>query len=364
MDFAKLRENMLSNAFGRFILAGAAFCYGLGVKFNLFLYEKNFKKAGKINTRVVCIGNITAGGTGKTTAVMLAASGLSKAGVRTAIVSRGYKRSKKAKEVAVLFDQTASDWRETGDEPYMMSQLLAEYKVPVVVGANRCKAAQEALRQFKSQVILLDDGLQHHAIKRDANIVLLDAKDPFGGNALLPLGTLREPAAALKRAALVVITHANLAPAREIEEIKDRVRLINEDIDILEAQHKPAYYFDLINRRRVELGGLSGAVAVFSAIGQPQSFEDTLKGLGLEIKQTWRMSDHSRYTLEQLGNFAALRGGLPLVTTFKDAVKFPPGWQEVIKDNIYLLSVNMEIKDGALGKFMEVLYPGFGKKRQ
>lgn len=363
MDLQSLREKLLQNIFGRFILRAAAVFYGIGVRLNLFACKRGWRRSMRVNTRVVCIGNITTGGTGKTTAVLLAAGALARGGIRASIVSRGYKR-KKAGDITILFDrETAPDWRETGDEPYMMSQLLAEYKVPVIVSADRYGAANAALKEFKSQVILLDDGMQHHRLRRDANIVLIDAKNPFGGNALLPYGTLREPVSALKRADLVVITHANLAPVHIIEDIKDKIRVINDEIDILTAAHKPDYFFDLKERLHVPLDRLAGDIAAFSAIGEPASFEQTLKNLGFNLKQAWRFADHATYTRADIENFAALSGGLPLITTFKDAVKLPEGWQDIIKGKVYILAVNMEIQDNGLNKFMDVLYPQFSKRK-
>lgn len=363
MDFIGLREKLLNNSAGRLFLAFAAFIYGLSVKFVLFAYEKGWRKQKGVNSRVVCIGNITAGGTGKTTAVLLCASKLSKAGVRTAVVSRGYKRTEKKNEVVVLFDKDLLNWKESGDEPYMMSQLLAEDKVPVVVSSDRHSAASEAVKEFRSQVILLDDGMQHHRLRRAANIVLIDAVNPFGGEELLPLGTLREPMTALKRASLVIITHSDLVSAREREDIKDHIRLINDEIEILEAIHKPDYYFDVNTKKKIPLKDLKGGAVAFSAIGDHSSFEQTLKNLGLDLKQTWRFPDHSSYTLEQMETFASSRGPLPLITTFKDYVKFPEGWQDIIKDRLYILAINMEILNGEENKLMEVLYPGIKYKK-
>ena len=364
MDLAKLRDKLLSNAAGRAALRMAEFFYTLGIKINNYAFDKGWRTRRAVNTRVVCIGNITTGGTGKTTAVLLAAAHLAQAGVRTAIVSRGYKRSgAKKSEITVIFDNARPDWRQTGDEPYMMASLLAPYKVPVLVGTDRHAAANEALRQFKSQIILLDDGFQHRRLRRDADIILIDAKKPFGGGRLLPYGALREPATALKRAALAIITHSDLVPARRVEDIKDRIRLINEDIEILCASHKPDYFFDLAAQTRVELADLKGEAAVFSAIGEPESFEQTLRNLGLGVKRAWRFADHASYTLDDMRNFEILRGGLPLITTFKDAVKLPEGWQDIIKGRLYILAVNMEIAGGNLSAFLEVLYPGINKKK-
>ena len=341
----KLREKMLKNKIACFFLAICAFFYGIGARLHLFLYQKNIFKSKKADARVVCIGNITAGGTGKTTAVLLAAQLLSKAGVKTAVISRGYKRNKKEK-VKVLFDNDLLNWQETGDEPYMMSQMLAEYKVPVAVSSDRYAAAEEVIKEFKSEILLLDDGLQHHKLQRDANIVLINARDPFGNGNMLPYGILREPLSALKRANLVILTHSNLASEAQKTKIKKKIKSYNEDLEILEAIHKPDYFYDVVNRNKMALDDIKGEVVSFCGLGDPASFEQILKNLGLKIKQTWRFKDHNAYTLEEIKSLAGFRKGLPLITTFKDYVKFPKGWQEVIKNKIYILAINLEIKEG------------------
>ena len=147
---------MKKNWAGRFLLFITSKFYELGVRLNFKAYENGWKNTESVNSRVVCIGNITAGGTGKTTAVLLAATTLAKEGVRVSIVSRGYKRQQTKKdEVVILFDNPDADWRLAGDEPYMMSRVLSQYKVPIVICQNRAKAATEALRRYKSQIILL-----------------------------------------------------------------------------------------------------------------------------------------------------------------------------------------------------------------
>lgn len=367
MDALKLREKWKQNWAGRFLLLIASKIYGLGVYLNRLAYENGWKAVRSVNSRVVCIGNITAGGTGKTTAVLLAAMALAKEGIRVSIVSRGYKRQQQNKdEVVILFDNPDADWRLAGDEPYMMSRLLIQYKVPIVIGRNRAAAATEALRRFKSQIILLDDGLQHHALKRDANIILIDAKNPFGGGHLLPLGNLREPLSALKRANLVVLTHCDQVDARSLEETKDKIREYNDLVDIVESVHEPDYYFDVCNAQKVDLKEIKGEVTCFSALGHPETFENTLKGLGLTLKQVWRFPDHQRYTEDHLRTFEQTRHGLPLVTTFKDFVKFPDNWREILTTDVYVLSVNLKIRggEGEFDKFTDALYPKFSHMRR
>ncbi len=367
MDALALREKLKQNWAGRLLLLGASKIYGAGACLDRMCYENGWKTTQSVNSRVVCIGNITAGGTGKTTAVLLAATALAKEGVRVAIVSRGYKRQQKNKdEVVVLFDNPDADWRSAGDEPYMMSRVLSQYKVPIVIGQNRAAAAKEALRRFKSQIILLDDGLQHHRLKRDANIILVDAKNPFGGGHLLPLGNLREPMSALKRGSLFVLTHCDQATERELEAARDKIREYNDTAEILESEHQPEYYFDVCKAQKVDLKEVKGEAACFSALGHPQTFEDTLRGLGLALKQVWRFPDHEKYTEDNLRTFEQTRNGLPLITTFKDFVKFPDNWREILSGKVYVLSVNLKIRgeEKEFNKFTDVLYPKFSTMRR
>ncbi len=364
MNSTTLRDKLKQNWAGRFLLLVASKFYGLGGFLHRAAYKNGWLTAQSVNSRVVCVGNITVGGTGKTTAVLLAATTLAKEGIRVSIVSRGYKRQQKNKDdVVILYDNPDADWRLAGDEPYMMSRALLQYQVPVVIGRNRAKAATEALKRFRSQIILLDDGLQHHKLKRDANIVLIDAKNPFGGGELLPLGNLREPLSALQRASFIVLTHCNQVTERELEDIKDKIREYNDQVEIVESEHKPEYYFDVCNAQKVDLADIKGEVACFSALGHPETFENTLKDLGLELKQMWRFADHQHYTEANLRTFAETRGDLPLITTFKDFVKFPDNWRDILTEKVYVLSINLKIRGGEaeFNKFTDALYPGFSK---
>ena len=156
MDLLQLKEDLQQSSLGRGLLRGASKLYGWASWLNKTAYDNGWKTSKSVNSRVVCIGNITAGGTGKTTAVLLAATTLAKEGIRVAIVSRGYKRQQKSNEPVVLFDNPDADWRLAGDEPFMMSRVLSQYKVPIVICPDRAEAANEALRRFKSQIILLE----------------------------------------------------------------------------------------------------------------------------------------------------------------------------------------------------------------
>ena len=356
MGLEDLRKKILKNELGHFVLKACSVLYLIAIKFNLFLYEIKIRKQKSVDSFVVCIGNITVGGTGKTPTVLLCARILAEMGIRVAVVSRGYKRPKDGQEVVVLYDQKSLDWQNAGDEPYMMNLLLKDKQVPVIVSKSRYKAAKRAQEEFKSQVILLDDGFQHHKLKRDRNIVLLDAQKPFGGG-LLPYGNLREPLTALERADLLVLTHSDLVSESKLANIKKRIKHYNPSLPVVEAVHKPKNYFNLIKNEPVPLDTVQGSAACFCALGDPKSFETTLKKLGLNLKQTWRYSDHKKYTLEDIKNMASLRGDLPLITTFKDYVKLPSGWQEYIKDNFYMLEIEISLNNEGLEILKEVIEP-------
>lgn len=356
MGLENIRKQILKYKIGRFILKACSFVYLIAVEFNLLLYKLKIKKQKSVDSFVVCIGNIAAGGTGKTPTVLLCARLLAEIGIRVAVVSRGYKRPKEGQEVVVLYDQKSLDWQNAGDEPYMMNLLLKDKQVPVIVSKSRYKAAKRAVEEFKSQVILLDDGFQHHKLKRDRNIVLLDAQNPFGGG-LLPYGNLREPLKALERADFLLLTHSDLVSESKLANIKKQIKRYNPSLPVVEAMHKPKNYFDLITNEVVPLDAIKGSAVCFCALGDPKSFETTLKNLGLNLKQTWRYSDHKKYTLDDIKNMAALRGDLPLITTFKDYVKLPAGWQEYISDNFYMLEIEMSLNNEGIEDLKEVIEP-------
>ncbi len=364
MDWERLKERFENSASGRKFLAFASKLYGWGVKLDQGAYLHGFKWTKKVRARVVCIGNLTAGGTGKTTAVMLAAMAMAGSGIRVAIVSRGYKRQKKTTRPVILFENFKGDWRSTGDEPFMMSRVLAPYKIPIVVSPDRVWAAKTAIRKFKSQLILLDDGLQHYRLKRNANIVLVDAENPFGNGQLLPYGILREPLTAFKRAALVILTHCDQVDEEDLEDMKAVIHQYNPRVPVLESVHHPQCYVDMCSSRRIPLKEIHGPAACFCALGNPDSFENTLESLGLELKQRWRFPDHQHYTEEMLHTFQATREDLPLITTFKDFVKLPKNWRSILERDVYVLSVNLKIRGGEHEKklFLSTLYPDLFKK--
>lgn len=321
--------------------------YALGMATRGLLYSLKVLKRRKLSAKVICIGNITTGGTGKTPTVLLAAQTLRRKSLEVAILSRGYGRLAPGAEVTTLVDGRSVPWSRCGDEPWMMHQALHGQNIPILVSANRLKAGQEAIRFYHSRLLILDDGFQHLAVKPDLSIVLINATDPFGGGKLLPLGNLREPLSSLKRADMVVITHVDRVSDKELEAIRKRIASVAPKMPLIEAEHKADFLFDLKTERKFRLAHLAEQKVVsLCGIADPKSFEEQLEKIGCKVTQRWRYPDHHAYRLRELRAVEKLRGGLPVITTFKDMPRLPKGWQSVVSGEIFALAVKLDIVKG------------------
>ena len=362
--WAKRRERLKSSLGGRALLGAASLAYGAGVMARRGLYAAGVLKRKRIKAKVVCIGNLTVGGTGKTPAVLLAAETLRKRGHDVSIVSRGYGRTASAKEVSVLLDGRHTDWRECGDEPWMIHQSLQGQGIPVLVCPDRAKAGELAVEMYGSRVVILDDGFQHLHLHRDLDIVLVNARDPFGGRRLLPLGDLREPLSALTRAGLVVITHADRVTAAELTRLREDIDSLHPGVTIVESAHKADHLLDVKTEARHSLHHLKGkAVVALSGIGDPLSFETQLESLGIKVAQSWRFPDHHPYTSRELKSIEDLRGGLPVVTTHKDFVRLTDDWRERLSGEVFVLGIKLELLKGR-NAWLDLLESLAGGKRK
>ncbi|MDP3544197.1 MAG: tetraacyldisaccharide 4'-kinase [Elusimicrobiota bacterium] len=362
--WAKRRERLKGTAGGRALLGAASLAYGAGVLARRGLYAAGVLKRKRVKAKVVCIGNLTSGGTGKTPAVLLAAETLRKRGHEVAILSRGYGRKAAAPEVSVLLDGRPVDWRECGDEPWMIHQSLQGQGIPVLVCPDRAKAGALAVEMYGSRVLILDDGFQHLRLHRDLDVVLVNARDPFGGRRLLPLGDLREPLSALKRAGLVVITHADRVTSAELARLRDDLDLLHPGVTVVESAHKADHLLDVKTEAKLPLAHLKGqAVVALSGIGDPLSFETQLESLDIKVSQSWRFPDHHPYTTRELKSIEDLRGGLPLVTTHKDFVRLSDDWRSLLAGEVYVLGIKLELLKGR-NAWIDLLEQIAGGKRK
>ena len=192
----------------RMLLIPFSWLYAVGVWVRNTLYARGVFKARVLPCTVISVGNIVVGGTGKTPTVIAIAKQLQKAGVRVAILLRGYKRRSR-EQVTIVSDgeKLCCSPVESGDEAHMIARHLSG--IPVIVGRQRYLAGKVALKRFNVEVLLLDDGFQHRQLARNVEILTVNATQPYGTGRLLPIGTLREPCTALQRADIILLTHTD-----------------------------------------------------------------------------------------------------------------------------------------------------------
>ena len=256
VNLKTLQQRILATPL-RFLLIPLSWLYAASVQLRNILYTQGVFKVRRLPCRVISVGNIVVGGTGKTPAVITIAKYLQREDMRVAILLRGYKRRGQKKmsrrlmslllpreKVIIVSDgeKACVSPMESGDEAYMMAKHLSG--VPIIVGKCRYLAGQVALERFKVDVLLLDDGFQHRQLARDVDILTISATHPFGSSEkLLPAGTLREPLTALRRADLILLTHAN-APNISAH-IKKLVKPLAPNTPVLTSIHQPAHIYPL-----------------------------------------------------------------------------------------------------------------------
>jgi tetraacyldisaccharide 4'-kinase len=298
--------------------------YGLVVRLRRVLYQLHVFRTRSLPCRVISVGNITLGGTGKTPVVIQISKLLSRRGKRPVVISRGYGRGEE-NELLVVSDgrKIAVDAGRGGDEPFLIASKLPG--VPVVVGADRYRAGMLAIERFRPDVLVLDDGYQHVRLGRDLNIALLDASDPFGNGRLFPAGILREPLSALNRADIVLITRAD--GAADPESLKTVVHRIS-GATIFTSRQVPVDLVDDMTGATRPLTALRGAsVLAFSGIARPASFFSLLRDLGAVVRTELRYPDHYRYVASDLDAITRRATDEKLdmiITTEKDAVRLRP----------------------------------------
>ena len=338
----RLRDRLNRGASGRLLLKFFSGVYLAAMAARKSLYDSGLLRRRRLPAPVVCFGNISAGGTGKTSTVVTTALELARAGRRPAVLLRGYKRRAAASRVTVLAKGRAVSLEEAGDEALMLYRMLEPAGVPVLVSTDRFAAGTTAVAELGADIILLDDGFQHFAVERDADIVLVNATAPFSTDNALPRGNLREPASALARAAAVIITHCEQVPQDAIDSLRAEIRELAPRAEIIESIHSPEAFINPAATEQIDLNALKGRQAVaLSAIGDPASFENALKKMKIGLKQIWRYPDHHVFTAKELAAAQQAREGLPLITTYKDFARFPAGWREILGGEVLILSVKI-----------------------
>jgi tetraacyldisaccharide 4'-kinase len=356
MNAKKIRDRFKEKASWRIVLGVLSLAYISFIAARRTLYRIGLIKSHKLPVPVICFGNLSAGGTGKTSTVIMAAAELKKAGYKPAVLIRGYKRRAPGKQLTILAGDLPVPAEEAGDEALMIFNALQHLEVPVMVSSDRCRSGLAAIERFKSDILLMDDGYQFFRLRRDRNVVLINATAPFHKDHPLPLGDLRETPAGLRRADAVILSHCEHVSREEVQAIREEVKKINPSVAVMESMHTPDTYLDAFKKTGTPLSEFHGKkVAVLSGIGDPKSFEDSLVRLKAVPAQIWRYPDHHQFTRAELAAIQATRGGLPLITTYKDFVRFPADWTGILKNDVFILSVELEFRDDGLKRLMELI---------
>ena len=337
------------------VLKGISQIFKCVVLTRLFFYNVGIFRRYPLGCQVISVGNITAGGTGKTPVVEIFARELLKSGRKVAILSRGY-RKKELPWYQRMFRETiepprvVSDGKRLlldselgGDEPYMLASNLPG--VVVLVDKNRVKSGRYAVKRFGCDTLILDDGFQYQKLQHRLEVVLVDKTNPFGNTHMLPRGVLREPIRNIKRADFIFITKSN----GHSEKLRKQIAELNDRAEIIECRHQPRYLQNVYTAEHVPLEWLKGrTVTTLSGIAVPQSFENSLRQMGARVVYCDRYADHHRYDAQEIidavNKSADLRADA-LLTTEKDAVRFPR--LETTPVPVYYLRVDIELLSGA-----------------
>ncbi|MDZ4860062.1 MAG: tetraacyldisaccharide 4'-kinase [Candidatus Hydrogenedentes bacterium] len=297
--------------------------------YRLGMFARSLSNPIKVSARVISIGNITAGGTGKTPAVIERAQAEVAAGNTVAVLTRGYGAKNRSKTLVLAPGaQARSMAGELGDEPALIARRVPE--VLIARGTDRVAAAHAAIDRG-CNVLILDDGYQYLRLARDENVIVIDASNPFGSGSLIPRGTLREPTTALRRATHIILTHCDIPDAKALRTLVNTVREICPNTPIRKTRHEPDALWSLESGKTHALSMLQGApITAVCGIAQPEHFIATLQLLGARVDNQRIYPDHADIPA------SAFSGPNKIIITEKDAARLsgtPP--------NVYALGIRL-----------------------
>ena len=285
---------------------------------NLF-FDYGIFTVKKLPCKVISIGNLSLGGTGKTPMVIFLAKLLKEQGKKVAILSRGYRRQSKGTVLVTNgFSVPKDGYKRYGDEPFLISKVLTG--VPVVVDKNRYRGGKFLIKKFQPQIILLDDGYQHRAIARDLDIVLINNREKKANYKLIPFGQLREPWGNISRASLIIVTKTNFNYPKPF--LEKKLKKTNIDFFISKTESVFSKLDRATFNKNINLKNKK--VVVFSAIADQQSFIEEIEKKGAVVYRKINFRDHYNYSQEDLDQIDLSCQGYGvdfLITTEKDWVK-------------------------------------------
>jgi len=335
-----------------FFLFVLSLIYSLIMKIRAFFYAYGLFKTKRLNCKVISIGNITMGGSGKTPMTIYLARMLQQMGIRVLILSRGYK-GKYERSIGIVSDgkNILMDADSAGDEPFLMAEKLKG--VSVLVGKDRYETGCVGIQKFNPQVIILDDAFQHLRVHRDLDIVLMDRSRPLGNQYVFPRGMLREPPAHLNRAHVYIMTRASQTQIGNYESILAPY-IANKPV--LKCRHVPDKLMQTDEIGRISIFDPSSLGArrifTFSGIANNNDFLRIAETLNYQIVGSELFQDHHVYSdadLETIVVKAKQSGAECMVTTEKDYVKVI----ERFKCSLPLFALGIRLSFGNDSTFFE-----------
>jgi len=320
-----------------------------------------FKNQKKLPHKVISIGNLTLGGTGKTPATIALAEEAREIGFKPCILTRGYRGRASGPCFVSRGERPVLDAYQAGDEALLMAEKLKG--VPIVKGKDRYKAGMFALSSLSPalcpDLFILDDGFQHWGLFRDKDILLIDSTNPFGNRRLLPLGSLREPISEISRADLIVITKTDktriqnsefrIQPTTrgksEVNSLIEEIRQYNTKASIFFAEHMPSKFIKTNGETMPIEWAKEKRFFGFCGIGNPQSFRETLLSADIELTGFKPFRDHYRYSQGDIQEIIRNAKGYNsdwIVTTEKDIMRLK-GF--ALPENVVSLGIEFSVDE-------------------
>jgi len=361
-NIKKKIENIMTGKGGsnfssvEFLLFIISLSYGGLVKLRSAAYQKGIIKSKKLPCKVISIGNITVGGTGKTPMTIYMAELVQRLGYDVVVISRGYKGElEKIGGIVSNGKKVLMGPEKAGDEPFMLAARLKN--ISVIVGKNRFEAGMQAVKKFNPDVIVLDDAFQHLKLKRDIDLVLLDSNSPFGNLNLLPRGILREPVSVLLRADALIMTRSGRASETEMKKSLTGLKEFTRSKPVFKTSHAP-YAYIVKKGKHIPFESISTSsflydfnflkdrrVFAFAGIARNDDFIHTVKSFKCDIADFLGFEDHHQYSkddLEKILRLAEKENVEFLITTEKDYARIA----HRVKWPVDLLVAGVEISFG------------------
>ena len=332
--------------FLKIILAPFVLFYGFTISVRNLFFDKSVFKSEKVNAKVISVGNINVGGSGKTPLVIYVTNLLKNSGYKVGVLSRGYGRKSIGYKLVSKGDAILTSVEECGDEIY---HTALECKVAAAVSENRVKGAKRLIEETGINTIVLDDAFQHRWIGRDIDLVIIDQNfvnnKSFFTHNLLPSGDLREGFDSLKRADAIIVNRKFL----DKEEIKSKKKKYFKGKQIFTSYYKAISFVDAMRKIEYNLDDFKGQESlVVSGIANPQSFLNVLGNVHVNTQNKLIFRDHKNYTLrevQQIRKRFYTTNSHSVVTTEKDAVKLSRFNREFDDVDIFYLKINLCMDD-------------------